>query len=481
VDAFPSVVAERRGELRFGFAALAASREPGWTLLRSFKRALAAPDLAPGAEVAVGETALPLAELLARFLSAVREALRSGANRPRRRRPESLRAVVAVPANAHATQRFLTLDAFRCADFEVEALLNEPTAAGFEYAHRFRNTLTAAREHVVVYDLGGGTFDASLVRMTAREHDVLATAGLPALGGDDFDDVLADLVLAEAGGSARALEARARRELRERCRVAKEALTPQSRRIAVDLDGLLPAEAGQVSLPVARFYAACAPLIERTLEAMAPVLAPLGPEPSDADPEELREIAGIYVVGGASALPLVGRTLRERWGRRVHRSPYPFAATAVGLAIAADPDTGFRLVDRFSRHFGVFRESDRGRALAFDTIVTADTPLPAPGAPLTLRRVYRAAHNVAHFRFAECRGLNDAGLPAGDLIPFGEVLFPVDRELRTPGVDLAHVPVRRTGDGPLLEERYRLDASGIVDVTVIDVETGYARAVRLGA
>ena len=92
-------------------------------------------------------------------------------------------------------------------------------------------------------------------------------------------------------------------------------------------------------------------------------------------------IAGIYLVGGGSSLPLVGRMMRERFGRRVHRSPYPAASTAIGLALAADPDSGFTLVDRLSRGIGVFRESQGGRAVrTLDdgwTVVTADGRLSA--------------------------------------------------------------------------------------------------------
>jgi molecular chaperone DnaK (HSP70) len=481
VDWFPSVVAERAGELRFGFAALAAAAEPGWTRLGSFKRALAAADLGPNATIAVGGTRLPLAELLVRFLEALHDHLRHGSNLPRRRRrDDGLVAVVAAPANAHAVQRFLTLDAFRRAGFEVPALLNEPSAAGFEYAHRFRNTLTAAREHVAVYDLGGGTFDSSLLRMTERRHEVVATAGIARLGGDDFDAVLAGLVLDELDVPADQLGPRGRQLLQERCRAVKEALTPQARRVVVETEGLEVGGPREVGVPVARFYDACAPLVARTVASLESILG-AGPSAA-AEPVDLHDVAGVYVVGGASALPLVGRTLREQWGRRVHRSPYPFAATAVGLAIAGDPEAGFQLHDRYARHFGVFREALGGRGLAFDAIVGPDTPLPAAGAPVTLRRVYHAAHNVAHFRFAECRALDGTGLPAGDLVPFGEVLFPVDRRLREGDVDLARVPVRRTGeDGPLIEERYRVDAGGIVNVTVTDLETGYAREVRLGS
>ena len=166
IDWFPSVIAARKDELRFGFAAEAVADDPTWTLLRSFKRLLCGPEAAPGRTIALGETRWSVAELCARYLGAMREAL-----------PEddaSWEAVVAVPANAHGTQRFLTLDAFRRAGFTVRALVNEPSAAGFEYTHRYRSTLSSKREHVVVYDLGGGTFDASLVRMRGGHHEAVA-------------------------------------------------------------------------------------------------------------------------------------------------------------------------------------------------------------------------------------------------------------------------------------------------------------------
>src|SRR5437667_9679066 len=77
---------------------------------------------------------------------------------------EPLDVFVAAPANAHSTQRFVCLDAFRRAGFDVLGLLNEPSAAGFEYPHRYRNTLSWKRDHVVLYDLGGGTIAGCLSR-----------------------------------------------------------------------------------------------------------------------------------------------------------------------------------------------------------------------------------------------------------------------------------------------------------------------------
>jgi len=301
----------------------------------------------------------------------------------------------------------------------------------------------------------------SLVRMSGGRHDVLATAGLARLGGDDFDRALADLVV------ARAPRAAAADSLLDRCREAKERLNPSSRKLVVEAEG-----AGEVAIPVADLYAACAPLVEKTLAALAPVVEQAGADEGG--------LAGIYVVGGASALPLVGRELRERYGRRVHRSPYPFAAVAIGLAIAADESAAFELADRLSRCFGVFREADGGQDIAFDPIFGADAALPARGeGGAAYERTYRAAHNLGHFRFVECGTVSPSGAPDGDVTPVGEVVFPFDPALR--GADLGGVAVARTGAGPLVRERYQVDRHGIVEMTITDLGDGYTRAYRLGA
>ena len=466
VEWFPSVVAEVGGELRYGFEALEAG--PGATRMRSFKRLLAG--ATPSTPVHIGEAQATVAELVAGYFAALRSALLERSNLPRAAPGEALEATVAVPANARGGQRLLTLDAFRAAGFQVLSMLNEPSAAGFEYTHRYRNTLSARREHIVVYDLGGGTFDVSLIRMSGGRHDAVATAGLGHLGGDDFDAVLAELVLARAGVSRAALDAATLESLLGRCRDAKERINPSSRKVVVEAD--LGGRSVEASVPIGELYEACAPLIAETLDTMAPVLARLD---GDAD----SGLAGIYVVGGASALPAVGRELRERYGRRVHRSPYPFAAVAIGLAIAADET--FELTDRLSRCFGVFREAQGGDDIAFDPIFSAEAPLPARGeAGPAHERTYRAAHNLGHFRFVECGTVSSDGGPDGDVTPFGEVVFPFDPALRARGVDLAAVPVSRIGRGPLVRERYRVDESGIVEITITDLDSGFSREYRLG-
>jgi len=213
---------------------------------------------------------------------------------------------------------------------------------------------------------------------------------------------------------------------------------------------------------------------------MVPVMTRLA-SAQDVD-RALDDIAGIYAVGGASELPIVGRALRERFGRRVHRSPYPSAAIAIGLAIAADDTAGFELVDRFSRTFGVFREARSGSEITFDPIFTHATELPTPLAgPLVFRRSYRAAHNVGHFRFVECSAVDDDGRPRGDMMHSGDVYFPFDPELHARAGSLADVPVRRLdGGGPRIQEEYALDENGLVAVTIRDLDSGFTRAHRLG-
>jgi molecular chaperone DnaK (HSP70) len=477
VGFIPSIVAEHQGKLHFGLDA--AGLDGSARILRSFKRLLSGA-VRPEQPVRVGAVEVPLADLVAGFVTHVHDALATRSDVKRAAARGSLRVAVAVPANAHSAQRLITLDAFRRAGFESIAMLNEPSAAGFEYTHRHRDTLSSKRDLVVVYDLGGGTFDASVVRMTGRRHEVLATAGVAHLGGDDFDSKLAHATLSRAGIEPSSLDGHAFDRLLDQCRAAKEALNPASRKITIDLEAALGAAATrpEITFPVSEFYELCAPLVECTVATIEPLMGRLEDDAAGAE----SEIAGVYVVGGASELPVVARTLRQRFGRRVHRSPYPSAAVAIGLSIAAGGDAGFELVDRYARTFGVFRESESGREITFDPIFTPGTELPrARGESITETRAYRAAHNVGHFRFFECSAIDAAGRPRGDMALYGDVYFPFDRTLRKGEEEsLAGVRVERhENGGPPVVETYSLDDKGIVEVVIRDVDAGYERTYRL--
>jgi molecular chaperone DnaK (HSP70) len=464
-DWYPSLIAARGDARLYGLDAARHQDDPAWALLRSLKRQVTA--LGPAAPMPLGTGAVTALELLTAFLAQLRRDLVTRSNL-RLTPQEPLEAMIAVPANASSNQRFLTLEAFRRAGFQVRRLLNEPSAAGIEYAHHaHRAGPSARRELVVVYDLGGGTFDASVISMAARRHEVVRSAGIAQLGGDDVDTLLLDLALEQAGVQDWTVAERVR--LLEECREKKEGLHPNTRRLAIDLERGREG-AGTVVVSTSAFYERCHPLVECTLVTLEEAMQEL----------DWGAVAALYVVGGASALPVVARLLRERYGRKVRTSPYPHAATAIGLAIAADQEAGYALRERFTRHFGVWREAEAGRAVAFDVVFAKDCLLPMPGeAPLTCTRQYQPTHTIGHFRYLECSQLTDTGAPAGDLTPWDEVYFPFTPSLPEAG-HLPTAPITPlTQEAPWIEERYTCNAHGIITVEMQNQTCPYTRRYHL--
>jgi molecular chaperone DnaK len=465
----PSLVAVRGEERLYGWEAWAAYGEPGVTLVRSIKRVLG--ESGPETMVQLGPQQAPMGRILGEMLGALKRQILEGSSLDLKP-GERLEALLGVPANANSNQRFLTVEGFGAAGFEVLGLLNEPSAASIEYAHRLAGTDTEP-EKILVYDLGGGTFDVSLVEREDHNHTVAATESIPTLGGDDFDDLLADLALEAAGlgGERKGLSAAEEFALIEECRARKEALHPNTRRVVVDLDAVREGW-GQATVVAADFYEACRPLVEETLHAAEDLLARTG----------AGDRVSLYVTGGGSELPLVSRLLKERFGRHVRRSAYTRAATAIGLAIQAGETAPYQLRERFTRHFGVWREGEGGRRMVFDPLFEKGTPLPgAKERALERVRVYAPAHNVGHFRYLECTHRAADGEPTGDITAWDEIRFPFDPALA--GIDdLLHVTVRRS-EGPggqSIEERYTADASGAVVVRISNVTSGYSRNYRLG-
>jgi len=382
--------------------------------------------------------------------------------------------MLGVPANANSNQRFLTAEAFRAAGLEVLGLLNEPSAASVEFGHRDRaSRIGQPAGTLLVYDLGGGTFDASLVEMEESVHSIVATAGIPGLGGDDFDELLAELALECSGISSEdtdELSAAETFRLYEECREKKEALNPNTRKVVIDLERVRPGW-GEVSIPVNMFYERCRPLIEQTRALVEELLAV---HPAHA-------IDTLYVTGGGAELPPVARILKETFGRRVRRSAYMRSATAIGLAISADAQSGYRLRDRVTQNFGVWREADRGQNVVFDVLVPRGMELPGANTPaFRTVRSYRPVHNLGHFRYAECTRLSGDGQPSGDLTLWQDIRFPFDPALRD-SADLASVPITRSGDAASqwVEEEYACDSDGTVTVSISNKSAGYRREYRL--
>jgi molecular chaperone DnaK (HSP70) len=470
-DWYPAIVAVSKEKRVYGWDALELHGQPGWTLLRSLKRWLKT--AGPYTEMEVDGRPLNLALLVREMLQALRRDLlqRStlGADEG-----TQLEAMLGVPANANSNQRFLTEECARAGGFEILGLSNEPSAAAIEFAHRNASE-RKPRENagLLVYDLGGGTFDSSLVALGDAEFSVIASDGIPDFGGEDFDEILAELALSAASVAHEdaALSDAEHFVLLEECREKKETLNPNSRKVTVDLGRVRP-EWSEVSIAVDVFYGRCRPLVESSRELVNHLIA--------AHPEQ--GIETLYLTGGGSELPSVARIMREEFGRKVKRSAYMRSATAIGLAIRADGHEPAKLHEQFTQNFGVWREADEGRNVVFDVMFPRGRRLPAKGQePLRIVRTYRPVHNVGHFRYLECSQLDANRQPQGEISNWDEIRVAYDPVLRG-APELPQQPTRRfgPGDGPLIEEEYTCDSSGRLTVKISDQSSGFSQEYKLG-
>ncbi len=349
-------------------------------------------------------------------------------------------AVITVPAWFDDAQRQATRDAAQLAGLECLRIVNEPTAAALAYGIDGSKDGT-----VLVYDLGGGTFDVSILRIDEGVFRVLSTSGDTHLGGDDFDQLLSERILAAAGASANdAYVLQAVRAAAEGLKI--ELSQKEQATLRIELQDRAPID---ITIARAEFEAMIAPLVERTIACVHRAIADAKLTADDID--------DVVLVGGSTRVPLVRQRLEQDLGRAPQTGVDPDLAVALGAAIQADVlagnDKSLLLLDVIPLSLGIETLGGAMQKLILrnSTIPTSSTEefsTAVDGQTAVVLNIFQGERELAQ----DCRQLGSFTLHGLPPMPAGL---------------------------PRIAVHFLVDADGVLRVTATEKRTGHEASIQV--
>ncbi|MEQ7806658.1 molecular chaperone DnaK [Priestia megaterium] len=361
------------------------------------------------------------------------------------------KAVITVPAYFNDAERQATKDAGKIAGLEVERIINEPTAAALAYGLE----KTDEDQTVLVYDLGGGTFDVSILELGDGVFEVRATAGDNRLGGDDFDQVIIDYLVAEfkkENGVDLSKDKMALQRLKDAAEKAKKDLSGVTS-TQISLPFITAGEAGplhlEVSLSRAKFDELSAGLVERTMAPVRQAIKDAGLSASELDK--------VILVGGSTRIPAVQDAIKKETGQDPHKGVNPDEVVALGAAIQGGVLTGdvkdVVLLDVTPLSLGI--ETMGG---VFTKLIERNTTIPT-----SKSQVFSTA--------ADSQTAVDIHVLQGER--------PMSADNKTLGrFQLTDIPPAPRGV-PQIEVSFDIDKNGIVNVRAKDLGTNKEQAITI--
>ena len=436
----PSVVAFKKGEELVGVTAKRQAVTNPDNTISSIKRLMGTSEKVE----AEGKKYTP-EEISAKILMKLKKDAESYLGEP------VTKAVITVPAYFNDAQRQATKNAGKIAGLEVERIINEPTAASLAYGLDKQDK----QETVLVYDLGGGTFDVSILELGDGVFEVKSTSGNNHLGGDDFDKCIMDYLVSEfkkENGIDLSKDKMAMQRIKDAAEKAKKDLSGMST-TNINLPFITQTESGPVHMDInltkAKFEDLCRDLFDSTLEPVRKALKDANLKASDIDE--------VILVGGSTRIPYIQELVKKELGKEPHKGVNPDEVVAMGAAIQGGVLTGevedLVLLDVTPLSLGI--ETLGG---VCTVLIPRNTTIPT-----SKSQVFSTAVD---------------NQPAVDIhILQGE--RPMAADNKTLGnFQLGNIPPAKRGV-PQIEVKFDIDANGIVNVTAKDLGTNKEQSITI--